>query len=113
MGIRVFLLFPALVLGHGGELGRGLSYLKCYPGNTFSCNVHSLAFINTELNLPAKCQLPNFICHCTDLAHCGSSCCQILWPQYQEQEESPLCDLHCCWCQSAWQQVGRSSASTM
>lgn len=31
-GIRVFLWFPALVLGCGGELGRGLSYLKCCPG---------------------------------------------------------------------------------
>lgn len=28
--ITVFLLCPALVLG--GELGSGLSYLKCYPG---------------------------------------------------------------------------------
>lgn len=56
-------------------------------------------------NFIYQCQLPNFICHRADLAHCGSSCCQKLWQQYREQEESPLCELQCCWCQSAWQQV--------
>lgn len=29
-GIRVFLLIPALVLGHASQLGRGLPYLKWY-----------------------------------------------------------------------------------
>lgn len=70
----------------------------------FSYSMNSLAFINTELHLPAKCQLPNFICHCTDFVHHGSSR-QSLWHQSQEQEESLLCDLQCCWCPSAWQQV--------